>query len=155
MPKRLMSPTISALYEIHRHQILLDASRREDDQIFPAAYIYALDHRLSPILHSEWIDRDDPFEAAYRPNTTLVNYIHKHLKDVYSLKAGNFRSFNQLEKSLGGLKYRYSLRVALRYCFQSGEFDQEFYNAVLKEGDHPEEALSITRPFSVKDIQLV
>lgn len=104
-----MNPTTSALYEIHRHQILLDALRRRDDQVLPAAYLYALDRRISPIFHTEWIDRDDPFETAYRPNTQQVRFVYQYLKDVFSLSADKY----------------------------------------------PEEAASITRPYTFNDIQLV
>lgn len=150
-----MSPTISALYEIHRHQILLDALNRGENQVLPPAYLYALDRRLSPIFHSQWTDRDDPFEEAYRPNTKQVNYIYQFLKEVSALASEKFKSFNELERGLGGIKYRYPLRVVLRYCFQSGKFSPDFYVAVLKDGEHPDEALSITRPYTHQDIVLV
>jgi hypothetical protein len=150
-----MNLTLSALYEIHRHQILLDAIRGGNQRVLPSAYLYALDRRLSPIFHSEWTDREDPFEEAYRPNTKQVQYIYQHLKEAFTLPPQKYQSFNALEKSLGGIKYRYPLRVVLRYCYQSGKFNEQFYDAVLSEGNHPEEALSITRPYTTEDIHLV
>ncbi|MFC5051912.1 hypothetical protein ACFPK9_15010 [Rubritalea spongiae] len=150
-----MSPTIAALYEVHRHQILLDALRHPDQQVLPSAYLYALDRRISPIFHTEWTDHVDPFEEAYRPNTEQAQYIYQFIRNVFSLPPEQHQSFNQLVKNLGGQRYSYHLRVILRYCFQSNKFDQPFYDRILTKGEYPEEVLSIIRPYTAKDIQLV
>ena len=132
-------PTISALYEIHRHQILIDAMRHGEEQVFPPAYLYALDRRLAPIFHKEWIDSEDPFEGAYRLDAKKMNYIYQNLKEAAGLPSDRLLSFNELERQLGGIKYRFPLRVVLRYCFQSVKFSPEFYAAILRDGEYPEE----------------
>ena len=151
-----MSHSIKALYEIHRHQILLDVLRRDvNEQVLPPGYIFALDRRLPPIFHTDWCDGADPYESIYRPNSIQVREVYLYVNRIFRLGPKYYLTFNQIEKRLGNVRTRYLLRLVLRYCYQSEKFNEAFYKKILTKGEHPEEAASIIKPYGPSEIVLV
>jgi antitoxin MazE len=118
------------------------------------AYLYAWAEDVYPIMH-ESMEWHKPFAAAFSVSSEMMDHLSELLDKSWRRK--EVLSFYKLEDyfelRLGQSDWsRASLMQACRYMYLERAFDQEFWKHVLKRGDHPMEAGSITRKFDRTEI---
>jgi len=107
---------------------------------------------MYPAYHEEWHGADsDPYETCYSTSRSFILGVLEDL-DARWLAKQPIPSFYEIERSLGGREHRIELMNTLRYSFLDGQFDADFWAAILQ--DAPAEAHGITREFSDRDIYL-
>ena len=150
-----MSDSIYALYELHRHQVLIAALNNPSLNLFSEAYLYALANRMDPsCFHSGWKSetQDDPFRDCYEVSHGEIEELVTYLERLW-IDQEPIPSFYQLESKFGRNK-RMMLINILRYCFLDKRFSPPFWQSILAPTSHPGEATSICRTFSPDDIFL-
>jgi hypothetical protein len=146
-----MTPEIHALYEIHRHQILLSCTDNEGNFRLPAAYLYALDERMFPYFHQNWCAGEDPFLPCYQVSKDFVTEVVEELDRLWLATDEQVPTFYELEEKYGRGK-RAELIDVVRYSYLNGGFDAAFYERILTPMEHPTEASGICREFQPCDI---
>lgn len=143
-----------ALYELHRHQILLNAKDNQGNWNFPKAYLYALSKRMCPYFHYSWHSSEfDPYKSVYNIKEELIEEIVTYLDDLWVAKK-QIPTFYKLEDKYGR-EQRIRLILIIRYCFLNGGFDEEFYRQILAPMEHPAEASTICSDFTEDNLLLV
>lgn len=136
----------SAAFQLMRFQILTAAHSESVGQKLSAAYIYAWDRGIFPSIH-EGADWHKPFIDYFDVGQDMVDDLIKVLDE-------NKFTFYELEDYYDNSEWdRAQLIGACRYLFLSEYFDFD-WNRLLTPMEHPTEASSITRPFSLDDIYL-
>ena len=149
-----MKPEIHALYEIHRHQLLLNCTDQDREFIFPLDYIYALDNRMYPYFQESWCVGDDPFVECYQVTKEFMTEVITELDRQWLDKSEQIPTFYELE-GIYGREQRFELINIIRYCYLHQGFDGGFYDRILTPTEHPTEASGITREYNASDIYLV
>lgn len=149
-------PEDEQLFQLARFNVLAAAKTKGFDQALSPAYIYAWEEGVYPIFQ-QMGGLHKPFASHFRVTEQMMDELSKFLDDRWLAK--EVPSFYQLEdhyKVRSGRTAwdRVSLLIACRYMFLDRAFDEDFWKSLLRESDHPTEAKSIIRKFSVDDTHL-
>ncbi len=157
---------LRALGEIRRLAIINAASQPQRTHIYPRPHVYAIIHRIYPILDENrgvLTDRDDilnalPFTEAYDVGYEFVKEIYDLLDSIWVNRQEI--TFYQLEnpyrfgeKNMGTANLRKDLIAIARYFFLHGAFDNGFWNNFMSNS--PQEASVITDPWTEEELLFV
>lgn len=149
----LGKPEDLQLFQLMRFQILAAAKTEVLGGSMSKGYIFAWDAGVYP-LFDDGAESHVPFANQFRIPREMVEELSKHLDDCWLKK--KVPTFYQLEDYYGVRLGRSSwdrakLINTCRYMFLKDLFDGQFWKTLLTAMDHPTEASSITRKFSVED----
>ncbi|MBK5142988.1 hypothetical protein I2494_04525 [Budviciaceae bacterium BWR-B9] len=146
---------LQALFNQQRLQILELGTVHDK---FSDDYLFAWEIGVYPYFQ----DTDGTvFQAPHEVYKSNFVVSPEQVKDVFYYlcerwNAQETPTFYQLEKyyggKFGGVYGRPSLIFICRYAYLHGCFDKTFWNTLLKSGQHPSEASSITSPYDRDDI---
>jgi len=157
---------LRALGEIRRLAIVQAASQPQRKHLFPRPHVYAIIHRIYPLLDESrgvLSERDDILLAL--PFTESYDVSYEFIKEVYDLLDSVWVShqeitFYQLEnpyrfgdKNLGIANLRKDLVAIARYLYLHNSFDNEFWEQFMSNA--PQEASVITEPWSDEELLFV
>jgi hypothetical protein len=157
---------LRALGEIRRLAIVQAASQPQRHNLFPRPHVYAIIHRVYPLLDEHrgiLTDRNDILLAL--PFTESYDVSYEFIKEVYDLLDSVWTghqsiTFYQLEnpyrfgdKNLGTANLRRDLIAIARYLFLHGSFDNDFWESFMSNA--PQEASVITEPWSDDELLFV
>jgi antitoxin MazE len=120
------------------------------------AYLYAWSNDVYPIMH-ENLEWHKPFTAAFSVSPEMMDDLSQLLDESWRKKKplSFYKLEDHYELRLGQSDWtRVSLMQACRYMYLEGAFDQEFWTRILRRGDHPLEAGSITREFDRTEVTI-
>jgi hypothetical protein len=157
---------LRALGEIRRLAIIQAASQPQRRYLFPRPHVYAITHRIYPLLDESrgvLTERADilfalPFTESYDVDYDFVKEIYDQLDNAWT----NHESitFYQIEnpyrfgeKNLGIANLRRDLIAVSRYFFLHGLFDNDFWTTFMS--NVPTEAEVITEPWSDEELLFV
>ena len=149
-----MTPELRALFELHRHQILINCTDADGVFKIPQDYLYAIDERMYPFFQENWCAGEDPYLECYSIGKEFVSEVILELDRLWLEEGEEVPTFYELEEKYGRGK-RPELIDIVRYCFLHGGFDEKFYDRILTPMEHPSEASSIRREYRPCDIYLV
>ena len=149
-----------ALFQLMRFNILSTAANGGESCSIHHAYVYAWQFGVYPLFHdsSQW---HKPFQGQFAVSKDEVDELTKFLDDAWMEKKPI--SFYEVETAFGvhgsarssSNWERWKLIRACRYLFLCGNsFDKDFWEALLKNGECPSEALSLARPMKITEIEL-
>jgi antitoxin MazE len=157
---------LRALGEIRRLAIVQAASQPQRKHLFPRPHVYAIIHRIYPLLDENrgiLTDRNDILFAL--PFTESYDVPYEFVKEVYDLLdtiwIGHQEiTFYQLEnpyrfgdRNLGTANLRKDLIAVCRYLYLHNSFDFEFWEAFM--ANSPQEAAVISEPWSDEELLFV
>lgn len=146
-----MDKQLQALFEIHRHQVLLHTRDATGQWNFPLSYLYAVARRIAPIFQARGAAEEDPFDECYEADFAFVEAVTKWMDEEWLAK--RTPSFYDMERKFGRER-RASLLSVVRYCALDDLMDAPFYAALLKNGECPTEALQAARAFEDSELSL-
>ena len=154
-----MSEDSQQRYQLMKFSILQQQEQRfAEDPSAVGAYAFAWKNDIYPALHDgvTWhVPFCDSFEIPEKETMAVLDF----LSDQWEAKTPV--SFYDLENHFGvsgasrsnGTFTRWKLCRIVRYLALDGvRFDTEFWDALLKNGDAPSEALSLARPLRADEI---
>jgi len=137
-----------------KSQILIAACQSGGELLFSDANVFAWDREVYPFHESQQETWATPFSDSFRVGKEHIEELAGYLDDSW-LKE-EVVSFYSLEE-----RYEVShsqnnwdrtrLIDACRYMFLRDMFDDKFWEGLLKPGEYPIEARSITLPFNRKE----
>jgi hypothetical protein len=157
---------LRALGEIRRLAIIQAASQPQRKFLFPRPHVYAIIHRIYPLLdenHGVLTERDDilmalPFTESYDVGYEFVKEVYDKVDSVWINHEEI--TFYQLEnpyrfgeKNMGIANLRKDLVAISRYLFLHGSFDNDFWTSFMSNA--PQEAAVITEPWSDEELLFV
>jgi hypothetical protein len=148
-----MTPELTALYHLHRFQIVLNARDRDGEYRFPEAFLYAVARGIYPLFHEGWCAGSDPYAECYDVKKEFIEQVATSLDELWQ-DSKQIPTFYELEKQYGH-EHRADLIRILRYCHLDKRFGKPFYDAILKRAEHPVEASAICDKFSEQDLALL
>lgn len=148
-----MTPELMALYHLHRFQITLNARNHEGELRLPQAFLYAIANGVYPYFHQTWSCENDPYVDCYRIKKEFISEVLEYVDNLWR-KGQPVPTFYQLESKFGK-GFRVELIDIFRYCFLGEQFDDNFYEQLLRATDHPTEASNIIAEFEDSDFMLV
>jgi len=136
-------------YMTMKLQIVATAIGRGSGSSISDAYLYAWANDVYPIMHDnfEW---HKPFAAMFSVSPQMIDDLAQLLDERWREEKplSFYKLEDYFELRLGKSDWnRATLMQACRYLYLEEAFDQDFWKRVLKRGDHPVEAGSITRKF--------
>lgn len=153
-----MNNTEQQLFTIQRFQLLSHYVQANDDvNSFTPSYAYAWSELVYPIF-GESASWHVPFKACFKTTEEATEELYDFLCDLFD--ENKTITFYELERhygisgstSSGEVWNRHRLVSACRYFYLHDTLSSEFWSALLKNGDCPSEAHSISRKFTKKDI---
>lgn len=147
-----------SIFNLQRFIILQTKLNPATSNLISDAYVYAWYHSVYPYLDDSEIHRTlkDYFDVSEEQVETIANLADaKWLEKKYLTYYEYERLFAYQEKYKEFEIGRVELLSAFRYFFLHGIFDDEFWNGLLKAGEHPIEATSITRPLNISELYLI
>jgi|GEM_PF-2744468 antitoxin MazE len=157
---------LRALGEIRRLAIVQAASQPQRRFLFPRPHVYAIIHRIYPILdesHGVLTEREDilfalPFTESYDVGYDFVKEIYDKLDAAWIGREE--LTFYQLEnpyrfgdKNMGIANLRKDLVAVCRYLYLHSSFDNDFWNGFMSNA--PQESTVITEPWSDEELLFV
>jgi hypothetical protein len=148
-----MTLELTALYHLHRFQIILNAKDRDGEFQFPEAFLYAVANGVYPQFHQTWCAGNDPYLDCYNVEKQFMLDAIKYVDDLWT-NSKPTPTFYELEDKFGK-EYRSNLIGIFRYCFLAKRFDKAVYDTLLKPTEHPTEASFLCRDFDDSDLMLI
>ena len=145
-------PEHAQLFELARFSVVtIKGSRQISD-----AYVHAWEAGVYPFF-DESMQLHQPFEQEFEVSAEMVEELSKFFDQKWlEKKVPSFyetEAFYDVWRDRGHWD-RVKLMNTCRYMFLKGLFDQGFWSALLKQGDHPVEVSSITREPDPRDNDL-
>ena len=142
-----------------RFNILSTAVNGGEDWPIRPAYVYAWWSGVYP-LFDEAAQWHNPFPGQFKVSKGEVDELTTLLDDAWTAKKPI--SFYEVETALGiqgsarssSNWQRWKLINACRYIFLCSSFDNDFWMALLKNGECPSEALGLARSMKISEIEL-
>lgn len=149
-----MSDTKDALFQLMRFNVMKSFVENSEGRNFTPSYVYAWDQGVFPI-NDTGADWHKPFADQFEISESQIAEVLKFLDEVWLEK--KTISFYELEDHyevrLGGAWDRSILLACCRYLWLHGHlFDDNFWAALVKNGECPSEAHSICRPLRADDV---
>jgi hypothetical protein len=127
-----MTAELTALYHLHRYQIILNMKNADGIYQLPVAYLYSVAHNIFPYFHTSWCSEDDdPYQDCYTLKKDLVTEVIEYMDELYT-NSKSIPTFYNLE-SRYTRELRCELVGILRYCYLHKVFDDKFYKAIMNE----------------------
>ena len=127
-----MEKLLKALY-YNRKRFIVQFGKQMN--IYPKAYIYAIENDCYPCFHST--DEDSCYEQLYIFSKSLVEEIFTKVEAAYVNK--DYKTFYDWEDVFGG-EYREAMIIIFRYFYLENRFNQEFWHVLIDHEHNPDEA---------------
>jgi hypothetical protein len=126
-----MTTELTALYHLHRYQIILNMKNSNGIYQLPVAYLYSVANNIFPYFHTNWCcDDNDPYQDCYTINKDFVTEVIEYMDDLW-IHSKPIPTFYDLESKYTK-EYRCELVAILRYCYLHQGFDENFYKAIIE-----------------------
>ena len=109
-----------------------------------------------------WVNDLYPYFSPTKEHTLFANdftITEERFKEVFDFlchkwESKTYPTYYECESHFSGKEYRDDLLVIFRYLYLSGNFDTNFWDALLKPGEHPIEAGCIISQFTHNELKL-